>query len=121
MSSPPVSTVGPAAPGELRPKPWLIYGFYPLAGLLVFAVLAAWSADAFDDVLLVFTAAPSIATGSVVTTGLAFHHCRRCGRDRDHATSSAMVSLVAAVGIGLALYAALLVYTYLYVLAAWAV
>jgi hypothetical protein len=69
-------------------------------------------------VLLVFTAAPSIAAGAVTTAGLAFRHCRRSGRPRDRALWLAVASAGTAVGIGLALYAALLAYAYLYLFAA---
>ncbi|WP_270037391.1 hypothetical protein [Solirubrobacter ginsenosidimutans] len=96
----------------------MLYGCFPLGGLLVFAVLASWSAGAFDDVLLVFTAAPSIMAGAVTTAGLAFRHCRRSGGSRDRAASLAVASIATAFGIGLALYAALLIYAYLYVFAA---
>jgi hypothetical protein len=110
--------VTPDTPSSLRaqrPKAWLLYGCFPLGGLLAFAVLASSSAGMFDDVLLVFTAAPSIMAGAVTTAGLAFCHCRRSGRSRDRAVSLAVESIAAAFGIGLAIYAALLIYAYVYV------
>ena len=100
-----------------RLKPWLLFGYFPLAGLLVFAVLASWSAEAFDDVLLVFTAAPSITAGAATTAILAFGHVRRSGRSRAHALRLALASVAIGAVLGLAVYVAMLAWLYLYMFA----